>query len=52
MSMISPLTKSEAMKIKECPECKSENISIAVYPDGKRFLECEGCYSVIADIKQ
>jgi len=42
----------KAIEIKKCPECKSKDIGIYGYPDGERFLECNCCYSVIADIKE
>jgi hypothetical protein len=51
MSRIKELSNLNAMKITECPKCKSKDIEISVYTGGKRFIECLGCYYVIASIK-
>lgn len=44
--------KGNILDLKKCPECKSIRIEIAKYPDGKKFLECNNCYSVIGEIKK
>ena len=33
-----------------CPICRSSNTVVATYADGERFVECEGCYTVIGDV--
>ncbi len=43
---MSMLIKEHWTKIKACPECKSRKVVVAKYPDGKKFLECEGCWGI------
>lgn len=33
-----------------CPECKSKRTVLATYNGGERFIECNGCYQVIAQV--
>jgi len=33
-----------------CPECHSRLTMVTTYADGERFVECEGCWTVIGDI--
>jgi ribosomal protein S27E len=34
----------------KCPFCKSNETVVATYVSGERFVECEGCYTVIGDV--
>ncbi len=34
-----------------CENCgDNKNVVVASYPDGAKFYECEGCYTVVAPI--
>lgn len=36
-------------KPKRCPSCRSRRVVVAVYKDGSRSLECEGCWTVLQE---
>lgn len=35
-----------------CPHCHSRKTILSTYKDGGRFIECEGCYTVLKEVKQ
>lgn len=38
----------DGTKIPErCPLCRSRKTMLSTYRNGERFIECEGCYTVI-----
>lgn len=36
--------------IEKCPLCGSDETVIATYADGKRYVECEECYTVLGRV--
>ena len=50
--------KKPIEKLTRCPECRSRRLVVAMYGlkkdplGGKPILECEGCYSVVRELRQ
>lgn len=42
--------KGTAENITKCPDCGSNQVVTAKYPDGKKYRECEGCWQIIGEI--
>jgi hypothetical protein len=35
-----------------CPHCQSRKTQLSTYQDGAKYLECDGCYTVIKEVAQ
>jgi len=35
---------------RKCPLCGKKQTVLATYADGAKFIECNGCYSVIGEV--
>lgn len=35
-----------------CPICRSRRTVVALYESGERYVECEGCWTVIGDVDE